>query len=74
MCRILYLSLSLSLSHTHTISIFEHDPDIFQYRRSVRVVIDQEQWSHLGVIEAAVWHSHITKPGSEIKLSSQGIM
>ena len=48
--------------YAHTISILEHDPDVFQYRRSVRIVIDQQQWSHLRVIETAVWHPHITKP------------
>ena len=44
-----------------TISIFEHDSDIFEHRGSVRVVIDKQQGSHLGVKEPTVLNPHISK-------------
>ena len=51
-----------------TIPIFEHDPDIFEHRRSVWIVVDQQQGPHLGVKEPTVLNPHISKSKPKVDI------
>ena len=40
-----------------TVSVLEYDVHVLQESRGVRVLVDQQQRSHLGVIETTLWYS-----------------